>query len=172
MIFSSGVRKVVLTAHVTCSAGWIGAVAAFLALAVVGLTNHDTHLARAAYLAMGVTAWQVIVPLAFASLVTGVVSSLGTSWGLFRYYWIVFKLLLTSLSVAVLMIHMRPIDALSGAAARAVNIPGALEGPQRLMVIASSLAITALVVLTALSIYKPRGVTPWSARRTPRATSP
>lgn len=170
VILSAGTRKVALTAHVACSVGWIGAVAAFLALAVVGLTSRDAHLARGAYLAMGVTAWQVIVPLAFASLVTGAVSSLGTSWGLFRYYWIVFKLLLTSLATAILMVHMRPIDVLSGAAAHSSNLPGALQGAQWLMVIASSLAVVALVVVTALSIHKPRGVTPWGARRAPRAT--
>ena len=164
LTFSTGVRRVVLTAHVTCSVGWIGAVAAFLALAVVGLTSRDTTLARGAYLAMGVIAWDVIVPLAFASLATGIVSSLGTSWGLFRYYWVVFKLLLTTFCLAILMIHMRPIDALAGEAAHAGALAGALQGPQHLMVVASSLAIVALGVVTALSIYKPRGVTPLGAR--------
>lgn len=172
MIMNAGMRKVMLTAHVTCSVGWIGAVAAFLALAVVGLARQDAHLARSAYLAMGVIAWQVIVPLAFASLVTGIVSSLGTSWGLFRYYWIVFKLLITSFSTAILMMHMRPVDALAAAAAHAGDLGGALQGPQRLMVAASSLAILALAVVTALSVYKPRGVTPWGARRAPRTVLP
>ena len=171
MPMSTGLRKVTLTAHVICSVGWIGAVGAFLALAVVGLTSRDAHLTRGAYLAMGVTAWEVIVPLAFASLITGVVSSLGTSWGLFRYYWIVFKLVITSLSTAVLMMHMRPIDALAGAAAHADSFTGALAGPQRLMVVASSLAVVALIIVTVLSVYKPRGVTPWGARREPRATA-
>lgn len=170
MGMSGGLRKVTLTAHVTCSVGWIGAVGAFLALALVGLTSRDALLTRGAYLAMGVTASEVIVPLAFASLITGVVSSLGTSWGLFRYYWIVFKLLITSLSTAVLMMHMRPIDELASAAAHADSFTGALAGPQRLMVIASSLAVVALIIVTALSVYKPRGVTPWGARREPRAT--
>lgn len=163
---SARVRKVVLTAHVTCSVGWIGAVAVFLALAIVGLTSRDIILARGAYLAMAVTAWEVVVPLAFASLVTGLVSSLCTSWGLFRHYWIVFKLLLTAFSTAILMIHMRPIDALARQAAHAGVLTDAL---QSLMVIASSLAIVALVVVTALSVYKPRGVTPVGARSEPRA---
>ena len=172
MILSARVRKVVLTAHVTCSVGRMGAVAAFLALAIVGLTSRDIILARGAYLAMAVTAWEVIAPLAFVSLVTGVVSSVGTSWGLFRHYWIVFKLLLTTFSTAILMIHMRPIDALAREAAHAGGVSDALQGAQRLMVIASSLAIVALVVVTALSLYKPRGVTPFGARSEPRASRP
>ena len=34
-----GLRKFALTAHVTCSVGLLGAIAAFLALAVAGLIN-------------------------------------------------------------------------------------------------------------------------------------
>jgi ABC-type anion transport system duplicated permease subunit len=42
-------------------------------------------MVRSAYLAMERTAWFVIVPLAFASLLTGIVQSLGSLWGLFRH---------------------------------------------------------------------------------------
>jgi hypothetical protein len=38
MTMAPGLRKFVLTAHVTSSVGWLGAVAGFLALAVAGLT--------------------------------------------------------------------------------------------------------------------------------------
>ncbi|MEO7015083.1 MAG: DUF2269 domain-containing protein, partial [Leifsonia sp.] len=72
-----------LTAHVTTSIGWVGAVAVFLALAVAGLTNQNAELVRSSYAVMGLIGWVVIVPLCFASFATGVISSLGTSWGLF-----------------------------------------------------------------------------------------
>src|SRR6266704_3905016 len=94
MIMPPGLRKVTLTAHITSSIGWFGAVAAFLALALAGMTSQDRELVRAAYLAMELTTWFVIVPLAFVSGLTGVVSSLGTRWGLFRYYWVLLKLLM------------------------------------------------------------------------------
>lgn len=99
MTMSPGLRKVALTAHITSSIGWFGAVAAFLALAIAGLFSQDRELVRAAYLVMGLTTWFVIVPLALVSLLSGVVSSLGTRWGLFRYYWVLLKLVLTVLSV-------------------------------------------------------------------------
>jgi hypothetical protein len=35
------IRKLLLTAHITLSVGWFGAVAAFLALAIVGLTSRE-----------------------------------------------------------------------------------------------------------------------------------
>ena len=64
-------RKLVLTAHVTCSVGWLSAVACFLALAVVGMTSQDAPTVRGAYLVMAPAARLVLVPLALASLLTG-----------------------------------------------------------------------------------------------------
>ena len=46
-------------------------------------------MVRAAYLVTALIGWLVIVPLSFAVLVTGLVQSLGTEWGLFRHYWVV-----------------------------------------------------------------------------------
>jgi hypothetical protein len=75
------IRKVALVAHVTTSVGWFGAVAAFLALAIAGVTTRDAEIVRAAYLAMHLTTWFVIIPFGVASLITGVIDSLGTTWG-------------------------------------------------------------------------------------------
>lgn len=71
-------RKFVLTAHIVSSVGWLGAVAAFLALAVAGLSGQDAQKVRAAYIAMDLIGWLVIVPCSLASLLTGLVQSLGT----------------------------------------------------------------------------------------------
>lgn len=106
MIMTIGVRKFALTAHVTSSVGLLGSIAAFLALAIAGLTSQDIKMVRAAYLAMEVIARCVIVPLAFASLLTGLIQSLGTPWGLFRHYWVVVKLLLTVFATVVLLVRM------------------------------------------------------------------
>ncbi len=105
MIMSPGLRKVALTVHVTTSVGWFGAVVAFLALALAGMASQDAPMVRAAYLVMGAITWGVIVPLALASLVTGVVSSLFTRWGLFRYYWVLLKLVITMLATLILLVQ-------------------------------------------------------------------
>ncbi|MGW2649079.1 hypothetical protein ACWC2T_30205 [Streptomyces sp. NPDC001393] len=159
MAMTHRLRKLALTAHVTVSVGWVGAVAVFLALAITGLTSHDALLVRSVYAAMGTTGWFVIVPLCFASLATGVVSSLGTAWGLFRYYWVVVKLVITVLSTLVLLIHMGPIDRISRLAAAATWSGGELEGLRVQLVVQSGAALVALVVVTALSVYKPQGRT-------------
>src|ERR671915_1869590 len=99
-------RKFALTAHITTTVGWLGAVVAFLALAVVGLTSQDAQTVRGAYLVMEPAAWFVLVPLAFGSLATGLLQSLGTSWGLFRHYWVLAKLVINVFSTIVLLLYM------------------------------------------------------------------
>jgi hypothetical protein len=158
-------RKIALTAHVISSIGWFGAVAAFLALAVAGMTSQDAQLLRAAYLAMELTIWFVIVPLAFISLLSGVVSSLGTNWGLFRYYWVLLKLLITIFAIIVLLVHTQPIELLAGVAARTTSFSADLQGQQLLMVTASGATLVVLIVLTVLSMYKPRGMTRYGVRK-------
>ena len=107
MTMGPRLRKFALTAHVTCSVGLLGAIAGLLALAVAGLTSQDAQMVRAAYLAMELTGWFVIVPSALASLLTGLVQSMGTTWGLFRHYWVLAKLLLTVFATVVLLLKMK-----------------------------------------------------------------
>ena len=167
MTMAPGLRKFVLTAHVTSSVGWLGAVAVFLVLAVAAATSLDAQLVRSADLAMDLAAWFVIVPLCFASLLTGLVSSLGTLWGLFRHYWILVKLLITLFSTLVLMVHMQPITLLAATARKTTaTFPGSdLHGIRNLLVTAAVLALLALIVLTALSVYKPKGITRYGWRK-------
>jgi uncharacterized membrane protein len=107
MIMGPRLRQFALTTHVTRSVGLLGAIAGLLALAVAGLTSQDAQMVRAAYLAMELTGWFVIVPSALASLLTGLVQSMGTTWGLFRHYWVLAKLLLTVFATVVLLLKMK-----------------------------------------------------------------
>ncbi len=157
-------RKAALTAHVTSSLGWFGAVAAFLALAVAGIRSPDPLSVRAAYLSMDTTAWAVIVPLCIATLVTGLVQSLGTLWGLVRHYWVIAKLVLTVPASAILLLRMRPISYLADVASTRVLAAGD-ERQVRIQLIANAgAALFVLLVTTVLSIYKPRGLTPYGQR--------
>ncbi len=160
-----GLRKFALTAHVTFSVGWFGAVAGFLALSIAGLASQDPQRVRATYFAMDLTNWFVILPLAFASFFTGLVSSLGTRWGLFQYYWVLVKLLITILATLILLIHTPQISLLGGAAAKQADPGAELNQLQLQMVVASGAALVVLVVLTALSVYKPRGLTRYGYRK-------
>jgi hypothetical protein len=158
-------RKLLLTTHILASVGWLGAVAAFLALAVAGLTSRDAQLVRGGYLVMGVLAWWIILPLCLASLATGVVQSLGTVWGLFRHYWVVVKLVINLASTLILLVHLRPIGRIVGLAAASDFVPRDHLQLRTQMAVASGLAVAALLLATVLSVYKPRGLTPYGARQ-------
>jgi hypothetical protein len=162
MTITPGLRKFVLTAHVASSVGWLGAVVAYLTLAVAALISEDAQTVRAAWIAMELTGWFVIVPLALASLLIGLVQSLSTPWGLFRHYWVLVKLLLTVFATIILLLHMPTVNHFAGVAAEtdSVNL-GALRGE----LLHAGGGLLVLLVTTTLSIYKPRGMTPYGWRK-------
>lgn len=165
MTMTPRLRKFALTAHITSSVGWLGAVTGFLALAVAGLTSQDAQMVRAAYLAMGLTAWFVIVPLSLASLLTGLVQSLGTKWGLFRHYWVLVKFLIAIFATIALLIHTQPISLLAGVAAETTLSSANLREPRIQLVVAAGAALLVLLVATTLAVYKPRGRTRYGRRK-------
>ena len=165
MTMTPGVRRVALTTHVTSSVGWLGAVGAFLSLAITGLGSHDPQLVRAAYLAMHLITWFVIVPLSLAALLTGIIQSVATTWGLFEHYWIVTKLLLTVLATVILLIHTQPIDRVAAVAAQTTLAIGDLRQLRLQLVGDACGALFVLLVTTTLSIYKPWGMTPYGLRK-------
>ncbi len=160
-----GARKLLLTAHVTCSVGWLGAVAVFLALALFGLASDDATKVRAVYVACDLVGWLVIVPLSLASLATGIIQALVTPWGLLRHYWVLIKLVITTLATAILMIHMRPIGHVARLAAEA-GLSSTAERGLRIQIVAdAAMALLALLAATTLSVFKPRGLTSLGRRR-------
>jgi uncharacterized membrane protein len=166
---TSGLRKFVLTTHITLSVGWIGAVAAFLVLSIAGLTSQHAEVVCGAYLSMNLICSYLIVPLSLAALATGLIQSLGTRWGLFRHYWVVVKFLLTILSVTVLLMHQFTAVAEAaklGSAAAAGTWPKSeldLVGFELLR--ASGLGLVVLLAIATLSVYKPWGLTPYGRRK-------
>ena len=154
-----------LAAHVTTSVGWMGAVGVFLALAITGLTSGDQATVRGAYVAMETATTYVIVPLAVASLVTGAVQSLGTSWGLFRHYWVVAKLVVSVVATVVLALQLSTISKLADAASSGPLGSDELHADRTSMVLHAGVGLLVLLVPLVLSIFKPRGVTPLGRRK-------
>lgn len=155
-------RKLLLTAHVASSVGWLGAVVVFLALSVVGLTGQEPQ-ARGAYLAMESIGWLVLVPMSVASLLTGFLQSLATKWGLLRHYWVMIKLGITVVATIVLLLYMQTLSYLAGIAAQPGAADGGLRDPSPVLHAAAALLL--LVGATVLSVYKPSGMTRYGRRR-------
>jgi len=160
MTFGARTRKAVLTVHIASSAGWLGAVATVLALAVAGLVGDGPDVRRAAFIATELIAWAVLVPLAAVSFATGVAQSLGTRWGLLRHYWVVFKLCITLVATVVLLAYTHTLATFAGVAARPTWGPSdlrILDSPSLLL--HAGLAVLLLTVATGLAVFKPSGLT-------------
>jgi len=156
MMMPTGVRRVALSVHVICSVGWIGAAVAYLALGVAAEASRRPQTVRAAWIAMELTGWYVIVPLAVLALLTGLVMSWGTSWGLLRHYWVLFALGLTTVSLVVLLLHMPTVSAMAQLARTAGDSVVATFGGD---ILHPALGVLVLVVVAVLNVVKPRGLT-------------
>ncbi len=157
-------RKFALAAHLTSAVGWIGAAAGYIALDVAAATSRDVRTLRAAYLAMELIAWYVIVPLALASLLSGLVMSLGTRWGLFRHYWVLISLLLTVIATVVLLVETRTIGYFADMAADPATSSDDLRALGSTLVHSVGGTLVLLVILV-LNVYKPRGMTRYGWRK-------
>jgi hypothetical protein len=164
MIMAPRLRKFALAAHLAFSVGWIGAVAGYIALDVAAATSQDAQTLRSAYLAMELIAWYVIVPLSLASLLTGLVMSLGTKWGLFRHYWVLISFLLTIIATIVLLAETQTISYYADIAADPTTSSDDLRALGNTLVHSVGGTVVLLVILV-LNVYKPRGMTRYGWRK-------
>ena len=161
-MLSPGARKFLLSVHLTVSVGWIGAVVAYLGLGTAAVRTDDPELIRSMWSAMEIVGWFVIVPLALASLLTGLLMAFGTKWGLFQHYWVTISFGLTVFAVVVLLVHMPSVtstaDLAQSAEGQALQaLGGDLEHP--------SIGLAILIAVQVLNLYKPRGLTRYGWRK-------
>lgn len=163
-------RKFALAVHLTVSVGWIGGVLVYLALGLLAVGSQDDQTIRAAWIAMEVSGWYVLVPLAVATVLTGLIMALGTKWGLFRHYWVLISFLLTCFAATILALHMPSVSVAADVArqadgARLRDLGGDLFHP--------TIGLAVLVAVLVLNVYKPPGLTRYGWRRqTARAVPP
>ncbi|HEX7962404.1 MAG TPA: hypothetical protein VF493_21000 [Terriglobales bacterium] len=172
-------RKAFLTLHLASALGWLGADAGFFVLALVGLSSPNIVSIKAAYISMETIGWYVIVPLAFASLGTGLILALRTQWGVFRHYWVIAKLALTIGGTVFLLAHTQAM----GVAAMHARDPeletrsallshlaashagGHLGNVQLQLAVAAGGGLLLLLGITATGIFKPKGLTLYGKRK-------
>ncbi|MBI4503217.1 MAG: DUF2269 domain-containing protein [Gemmatimonadetes bacterium] len=162
MTLGPGLRRLVLVIHLTFSVGWVGAVVVYVALGLSAVTTRDVLTVRAAWIAMELTGWRAILPLAVGSLITGLAMSLGSAWGLLRHYWVLITFVLTLLSTTILLLHLPTVSSLAGVARQAEGealtaLGGDLFHP--------TVGLVVLLVIMVLNVYKPKGLTPYGWRK-------
>jgi hypothetical protein len=119
---------------------------------------------HATSLVMAPAAWSVLVPLRLASLLTGLGLSLGTTWGLFRHYWVLLKLLINAIATILVLEYAQTLSDIAGVAADPtladddfVVLLGALQR--------ASGGLLLVLLATVLAVYKPRGMTRYGQRK-------
>ncbi len=144
------VRTFVRAAHVTAAAGWLGLVVAMVVLAVSAATTGEATLVAAAYGFMARIGGAIIPGFAIATLLTGVVLSVATPWGLIRHYWVVVKIVLT---IVVIVTGVR-------VTGRWLDQALAGGGPAGWALVAgSAVHLLMLAAATVISVDKPWGKT-------------
>jgi hypothetical protein len=149
-------RKLNVTLHVAVSVGWLGLDLGLLCLGITGLLSGDPDTVRAAYRSMGILVDVAVLPISLLTLLTGILLSLGTRWGLARYWWVLAKLALTVAATVASLLALR------GTVHQAVGLlpatgPVDIGGAAASLVAAPSVALCVYGAATALSVYKPWG---------------
>jgi len=153
--------RVALTTHIVLAVGALGVEAAVLFLTLTGLSSSDADLVKAAYLVLDRIAPYLLVPLAIAALLSGLVMATAGGWGLSRYYWIMTKLGLTLVAALALIFSLRPALGRAAEAARSrplAELPSQGVGSVGVVVtIASAAALVILIAIATLGVTKPWG---------------
>ncbi|HET7220537.1 MAG TPA: hypothetical protein VFJ02_20935 [Vicinamibacterales bacterium] len=146
-IFPQRLRLTVLTVHIMVSVGLLGDSAGFLAVAI-RLASTD-GVAAAAELVKVLQMFSVVfgIPLSFAALLSGLALGLGTRWGVFRYPWVIAKLMLI---VSVMLVGGLVIGPAMAATLQGADASGRL-------IAAALYDVLALATTTGLSVFKPGG---------------
>lgn len=155
-------RKLFLTLHVGFSVAWLGAAVGMLVLGITGLVTKDPNLRHHAYAFMHIFDLAIVIPFVFLSLLTSFFNTLGTPWGLTKYWWVLVKLVIALSTVG--FAGAKENFWVRGLAEKTEGYLALNPDADLYLVIFFSLGIIGLWVAIILSIYTPWGRTPWAQR--------
>lgn len=148
-------RRAFLVVHVVASASWLGLSLGLLALGIAAVTTHSAVTVETSVRAMKLFADWLLLPVAFLTLLSGLVLSLGTPWGLARHRWVYTKFWLTLATTAATVLVLRPgLNSMVhdvAAGEPPADSRGVLMGP--------IVSLTSYVFMTVISVLKPWGLT-------------
>ncbi len=153
-------RRGILVIHLASSIGWLGLDAALVVLGIVGLATDDPVTTRSAFVVDGVLATYLMPVLSLLALVTGIVIAAGTTWGLFRHWWVVVSLVITVAMTAAVLIFLVPqMRDLANEAAHLTDgtVLTTMHMDRLKLVIAPAAGLILLIFLTGMNVHKPWG---------------
>ena len=148
-------RRAALVVHVVASASWVGLTLGLLALGITAATTGSAVTVEASVRAMKLFADWLLLPVAFLTLVSGLVLSLGTQWGLARHRWVYVKFWLTLATTVATVFALRPgVNSAVAAVAAGGPLPDAGD-----VMMGPIVSLSAYVFMTVISVLKPWGLT-------------
>ncbi|UQZ81190.1 hypothetical protein SK3146_00346 [Paenibacillus konkukensis] len=154
-------RRWLLTLHVLFSAIMFGGAVIFLVLSVIVATSSDEGIVSACYTVMHLLARTSVRASTIGTLATGIMLSVMTQWGLFKYHWIIAKEALTAVCIVIGPVGMyfwtlKAVELTSAygwsAGADSQYIVNSVQ-----LWIGIIIQIVSLAAMTALSVFKPGG---------------
>jgi Predicted integral membrane protein (DUF2269) len=164
---SASARKLTLTIHIISAIGWIGVDFVLFVFAFTGLTSEDPSTIAICYQAIEMFAVVLLVPLGLLSLATGLLLGWGSKYGILRYHWVLWKLILNLVLTTLVVVLLRPgvNEAADLVTESPGTIPDQLEQARANLIFPPTVSITVLTFATVLAVYKPWGRTGYGRRR-------
>ena len=164
---SASARKLTLTVHIISAIGWIGVDFVLFVFALNGMTSDDPDTIALSYRAIEMFAVVLLVPLGLVSLASGLLLGWGSKYGLLRYHWVLWKLILNVVLTTLVVFLLRPgvNEAADLVAETPTTISDELAQAQSNLIFPPTVSITVLTFATVLAVYKPWGRTGYGRRR-------
>lgn len=164
---SASTRKLTLTVHIITALGWMGVDFVLFVFALRGMTSDDPSTVAICYQAVEMFAVVLLVPLGLLSLASGLLLGWGSKYGILRYRWVFWKLVLNLVLTTLVIFLLRP--GVSEAADLVSGTPdltsSELDQARSNLIFPPVVSITALSFATVLAVYKPWGRTKYGRRR-------
>lgn len=159
-------RKTILVLHIISGIGWMGVDMALFVLLMTAHSSSDATLVVSSFNAIRIIVPVAVPTLSISILVTGLILGLGTPWGVFRYWWVLVKLILSTIMTVLVFIALVPgvneIAGLDLTMTSADAVRASLGPIADGLMFPPVVSFLMLATATILSIFKPWKFTPWS----------
>lgn len=148
-------RNLALTVHVVAAVALLGASTVMLVAGLRAASRDDAQEAHAIYALLRLLTVSLDLPLAAIALLSGVLLALTSSWGIFRYWWVVTKLAIFAATLILGLALISPsIDTMLNVTE--AGDPGE-SGARWTLIAGAGVQVTILLGAATLGVFKPGG---------------
>ncbi|WP_188454772.1 hypothetical protein [Virgibacillus oceani] len=157
-------KRWLVTVHILFAAIMFGNMITFLILSITAATANDSQLMESCYQIMHVLSKTSVKAATFGTIVTGILLSVLTKWGLFKFYWIIAKEALTIIPFVLNMwaMYYWSLDAINMIQVTSKQADSSML--QTELWTGIIMQLISLILMFILSVFKP-----WGKRQTAAA---